>query len=304
MAMKTSHYILFDSSCSQCTDLAAEIEKASGGALTGESLYARRAKDWLNKARPGWKFEPTLIEVEGKEVRAYTGMAMRARILTFLNPLQLLKIARIVQKAGVPLFGSFDAHMPEGIEDDDEPLGAIPAETESLAETVKSDQPSGFRFTETGPEIGTLTPVELVTTNDGETINFVDAGETNTILLFLSTGCGFCRALAAYLHEFSETAPERLVLVFSTVEPDKLSEFVSEHQLHELPIVISPESRSAFSVTGIPYAFALDGSGIIRGKGIVNNSEHLDSLAETFYISVEAFKQALGYMKDEKIEVS
>src|SRR5690242_20772756 len=48
---------------------------------SGESLYAAQAKAWLDQARPGWKFEPTLVEVDGDQVRAYTGMAMRARML-------------------------------------------------------------------------------------------------------------------------------------------------------------------------------------------------------------------------------
>lgn len=55
---KVKHYILFDSGCAQCADVAAEIEKASGNNLRGLSLYAPEAKELLDRARPGWKFEP------------------------------------------------------------------------------------------------------------------------------------------------------------------------------------------------------------------------------------------------------
>ncbi len=301
---KPEHYILYDSSCSQCSDIAADIERATGGLLLGESLYARRAKDWLDKARPGWKFEPTLIEFDGNDVRAYTGLAMRARMLTFLNPLQLLKLVRVVQQAGIPLFGAFEAHEPHELEAPDAIAETIETEpTPAHAEPAKAEMPLGFRMTSDGPAVGENATVASLTTTKGTTITLNGGGEENTVLLFLSTTCGFCRAVAAYVAEFAQTAPERIVLVFSSVEPDALSEFISENNLADLPITISPETRSGFGVTGIPYAFALDSHGIVRGKGIVNNSDHLDSLANTFYISVAAFKQALAYRKEERVDV-
>ena len=42
----------------------------------------------------------------------------------------------------------------------------------------------------------------------------------------------------------------------------------------------------------------------VRGKGIVNNNDHLDSLANTFYVSVEAFKQALSSRSEDRVIVS
>src|SRR5262245_45253367 len=116
MGEKTVRYLLFDASCNLCSDLAGDVERAAGGALSTKSLYAPDAIALLKQARPDYKFEPTLIEVKGKRVRAYTGMAMRAQMVTFLNPLQLLKIARIVQQAGVPLFGTFEARDPAEVE--------------------------------------------------------------------------------------------------------------------------------------------------------------------------------------------
>src|SRR5581483_12226884 len=113
----------------------------------------------LDRARPGWKFEPTLVEVDGQHVRAYTGMAMRARMVTFLNPFQLLKIARLVQQAGVPLFGSFELHEPAAS------LEEPAAESEPTGKAV--EELSGFRFTPDGPELGTRTPVEAVTDAQG-----------------------------------------------------------------------------------------------------------------------------------------
>lgn len=297
------HFILYDSGCAQCDDLAAKIEKASGGALVGMSLYAREAKQWLDRARPNWKFEPTLLQVDGEHVRAYTGMSMRAHLLTFLNPLQLLKVARVVQQAGVPLIGSFDSHEPDpelAARGDSEPT----AGPETQTGTAKPELPGGFSLTHIGPEIGEHSPVELVMTERGEALSLKSHDTQNTLLLFFSTTCPYCHAVARALAEYAEDAPERIILTFSAVEPDNLDEFLDKHQLRDFLIVVSPETRAAFGVTGVPYGFALDRDGVVRGKGIVNNSDHLDSLANTFYVSVEAFKQALASRKEERVVVS
>lgn len=292
-------YILYDSGCAQCDDLAAKLEKESGGALLGMSLYASQAKQWLDRARPNWKFEPTLVQVDSDHVQAYTGMAMRAHMLTFLNPLQLLKIARVVQQAGVPLFGSFEAHeaKPELFETDE-------PHAESKSEASQPQIPTGFSMTRTGPEIGQVSPVVSVTTTRGETLSLMPNDGENTLLLFFSTSCPYCHTTAQALAEYAVDAPERIIITFGAAEPDKVDEFLAKHQLHDFPIVISPETRSAFDVTGVPYGFALDQQGTVRGKGIINNNEHLDSLANTFYVSVAALKQALATRTEDRVVVS
>ncbi len=296
---QVERYILFDSGCAQCSDVAAEIEKASDHKLRGKSLYAPEAKAWLDRARPGWRFEPTLVELDGERARAFTGMAMRTHLLTFLNPLQLLKVARAVQKAGIPLFGNIQAREP-----DLALAGAAEAEMASEAAEALNDTLSGFAYTNEGPALGDITPVAALTMTTGKTLALTTDRERNLILLFLSPSCGYCRKVAEYLTTFAQNAPEDLVLVFGATEPEKLRDFIKEFQLASLPIALSPETRSAFGVVGVPYGYALDTRGVIRGKGIVNNDEHLDSLANTFYVSVEAFKQALDSRKEEKVVVS
>ncbi len=299
MATKTIHYLLFDASCSLCSDLAGDVERASDHKLVTKSLYDRDALELLKRARPKYKFEPTLLQIKGDKVRAYTGMAMRAQMVTFLNPVQLLKIARIVQKAGVPLFGDFEEHTPALDENETSTKVAEP-----IAEPAKPPFESGFRLTPDGPALGTKTPVATLTTLRDETLDLEFDSERNTLLLFLSTHCPFCVVVAKTLAEFSADAPERIIVVFGAAEPDKLNEFVQAHQLEHLPIVVSPETRAAFGVVGVPYGFALDQRGIVRGKGVVNNNDHLDSLANTFYVSVEAFKQALASRSEDKVVVS
>lgn len=309
MREKTKRYLLFDASCALCSDLAGDVERASDGALVTKSLYAPDAIQLLKRARPKYKFEPTLIEQKGARVRAYTGLGMRAQMVTFLNPLQLLKIARLVQQAGVPLFGSFDTHEASEPAADTAPvtLDPVAEATSAVIEPpteTKRELPPGFRLTPDGPELGTQTPVSALTTTKNVTLALHGETDRNTLLLFLSTHCPFCHDVAHALAEFAQDAPERIIVVFGAAEPDALHEFLSKHPLGEIPIVVSPETRAAFGVTAVPYGFALDQHGTVRGKGVVNNNDHLDSLANTFYVSVEAFKQALATRQEDKVVVS
>ncbi|HXF69103.1 MAG TPA: hypothetical protein VNK89_04805 [Thermoflexus sp.] len=64
-----------------CAALAREVEALSGGRLGVRSLREPEVQALLDRARPGWQWEPMLLEVEGERVRVYAGLALRARLL-------------------------------------------------------------------------------------------------------------------------------------------------------------------------------------------------------------------------------
>jgi predicted DCC family thiol-disulfide oxidoreductase YuxK len=94
-----SRYLLFDSGCSVCTGLAQDVERESDGRLAILSLRDPRVQSLLGKAKPGWRWEPTLCEVEGEKTRVSTGIAMRTRMLAILGPHRTWKVARLVARA-------------------------------------------------------------------------------------------------------------------------------------------------------------------------------------------------------------
>lgn len=98
-------YLLFDSGCTTCSRLATAIEKESGGRIILRSLHELDIQLMLMNTRPGWKWEPTLLEVNGDQVRAFTGLAMRGRLIATLGLRKALRIACLVYQAGVPLAG-------------------------------------------------------------------------------------------------------------------------------------------------------------------------------------------------------
>ncbi len=96
-------FLLFDSGCSLCSGLARDIERESGGRLVARSLREPEMKALLDRARPGWHWEPTLLEVEVDRVRAFTGLAMRTQLVNGLGLRRAWRLAQLVQRAGVPV---------------------------------------------------------------------------------------------------------------------------------------------------------------------------------------------------------
>jgi len=94
----TKRYLLFDSGCSLCTEVARRVEEAAGGWLEARSLRDPEMRALLDRARPGWKWEPTLVEVAGDEVRVYQGLGMRVRMVRGLGIKKTLLIIKVVNK--------------------------------------------------------------------------------------------------------------------------------------------------------------------------------------------------------------
>ncbi len=59
----------------------------------------------LDRARPGWQWEPMLVEIEGERVRVLAGLAMRARLVQVLGPVRALRVAQAVARMGGPVLG-------------------------------------------------------------------------------------------------------------------------------------------------------------------------------------------------------
>lgn len=96
-------YLLFDAGCSVCTRLAENIERESDGWLMARSLRDPDVKTLLDAAKPGWQWEPTLLEVQDGQPRVFTGVAMRARMALGLGPRRAWHIMQILTDAVMPV---------------------------------------------------------------------------------------------------------------------------------------------------------------------------------------------------------
>jgi hypothetical protein len=98
---KTRRLVLgFDAGCMTCSELARRIEERVGNKIEVLSLndpfMARWRKQALGKDAP---WVPTLVEVEGDEIRAWTGVRMGARLSRALGPLATWRVMQVLGEA-------------------------------------------------------------------------------------------------------------------------------------------------------------------------------------------------------------
>lgn len=94
--------LLLDVPASRSAALSATISAETGGLLTAPSLSDATIRALLDRAQPEWKSEPTLLEVDGAAGNAFTGMALRGRLVTLLGPRRGWRVAQIVAESQVP----------------------------------------------------------------------------------------------------------------------------------------------------------------------------------------------------------
>ena len=87
----------FDAGCMTCSGLAQRIEEAVGGKLEIRSLTDPMMEHWrgqsLGEDAP---WAPTLVEVNGSTVRAWTGVRMGAHLARRLGPAATWRLAKIL----------------------------------------------------------------------------------------------------------------------------------------------------------------------------------------------------------------
>lgn len=91
-------FLLFDSGCSLCTDLARAVQCESRSQLKGRSLREPDIQILLDRSRPGWRWEPTLLEVDGENVKVFTRLALRAQLLRTLGPRKTWNVLRAMTR--------------------------------------------------------------------------------------------------------------------------------------------------------------------------------------------------------------
>jgi hypothetical protein len=108
----------FDAGCMTCSELARRIEERVGNKLEVLSLndpfMARWREQALGKDAP---WVPTLVEVEGDAIRAWTGVRMGARLSRALGPLATWRVMQVLGEANdeLELVDSVAARAASGL---------------------------------------------------------------------------------------------------------------------------------------------------------------------------------------------
>ena len=152
--------------------------------------------------------------------------------------------------------------------------------------------PVGALMTDTGPEVGqTLPRFEMRTLDDAPAIVGGRAQEPLRLLLFVAADCPICKRVIPLARRVADAEGVALTLVGDGATAPLLA-MRTRLGLEPVRFVHGPEIGLALRIGKLPYAVLVDGDAVIRGKGLVNSREHLESLLvanETGHDSVQSY---------------
>lgn len=139
--------------------------------------------------------------------------------------------------------------------------------------------PMGALMTDAGPKVGEASPRFDLMTLDGKPLAIGGASARNTLVFFLSTTCPVCKKLLPVLKSMRAAEGKSLDIVLAS-DGDHASHqaFHKAAGLGDFPYVLSPDLGMTYRINRLPFAVLLDRQGVVRGKGLVNSREQLESL--------------------------
>jgi len=117
---------------------------------------------------------------------------------------------------------------------------------------------------------------------DGADVSLEGLRGQPLLLIFGSPSCAPCRGLIPDLNAFAQEKRDELrVLFLCRGSLDEARRFSDELGI-EVPLAAHPDETlpDSFKARVTPFAFLLDGEGVVRAKGLANNRSHLDMLLE------------------------
>jgi methylamine dehydrogenase accessory protein MauD len=156
--------------------------------------------------------------------------------------------------------------------------------------------PAGALVGGEGPRVGAAAPQLTLVDWAGRslTVGGADAARQSTLLVFVSPTCPVCKTILTILDAVMRTEQAWLRLVLAS-DGDRAEHeaFVRAYGLADKPYVLSRELGLAYQVGKLPYGVLIDADGVLRGKGLVNTREHIESLFEAMQRGVGSVQEYL-----------
>jgi methylamine dehydrogenase accessory protein MauD len=153
--------------------------------------------------------------------------------------------------------------------------------------------PMGALMIDQGPKVGDAAPSFSLTSIAGGTVSIGGQLGRGQLLFFLSPTCPVCKKLLPVIRSIATSEKAWLDIVLaSDGELLQHKAFYEKADLSAFPYVLSTELGMTYQISKLPYAVLIDEHGAIRGKGLVNSREQLESLfvaKETGVASIQEF---------------
>ena len=156
--------------------------------------------------------------------------------------------------------------------------------------------PAGALMANNGLKVGELAPVFDLHTLKGNALQI--GGERSdglsTLLFFLSPTCPVCKNLIPVLDAMKKSEADWLDIVFaSDGDEEEHRAWIEKAKLGDWPYVLSPQLGMTMQVAKLPFAALIDEKGVLRGRGLVNSREHIESLFEAKERGVASIQEYL-----------
>ena len=172
-------------------------------------------------------------------------------------------------------------------------VGVVLALTRQIGLLHERIAPVGALITDAGPGMGAILPRFSMRTPDGAPIGI--GGPVATpglrLLLFVAADCPICKRVAPLARTLSRAENFSLTLI-GDGDPAPLRAMHTRLGLTDIPFALGADLGVHLHIGKLPTAVLLDETAAIRGKGLVNSREHLESLLvahETGHDTLQAF---------------
>ncbi|MEM9176692.1 MAG: methylamine dehydrogenase [Myxococcota bacterium] len=155
--------------------------------------------------------------------------------------------------------------------------------------------PAGALALSDGPRVGEAAPAVAAESLDGtlQRIGEPDADDRARLLFFVSPRCPVCKSLLPTVQRVARENASKLVIASDGVDEDHAG-LAREYDLAPSDYFLSAELSVRYGIAKLPYAVLMDGAGIVRGQGIVNTREHVESLFEAERMRVGSIQDFLS----------
>ncbi|MDR3159660.1 MAG: methylamine dehydrogenase accessory protein MauD [Zoogloeaceae bacterium] len=156
--------------------------------------------------------------------------------------------------------------------------------------------PVGAMINDAGPQVGEASPFfDLPDWNGGGNVRLGASQSRHQLVFFLSPTCPICKTLLPALKSIRNSEGDWLdVILASDGEAAKHQRFIEQMGLEMFPYLLSGELGMTYHVTKLPFAVLLDQQGVVRGKGLINSREQLESLFNALESGHASIQEYMG----------
>ena len=156
----------------------------------------------------------------------------------------------------------------------------------------------------TGPKVGEMTKELSLTSISGAplTIGGESASGLAVFILFISPTCPVCKSLVPTAQSLVNSEGKRMELVFAS-DGDELEQhqnYARDLNLGEYPYILSQELGMTFEVSKLPFAALIASDGTLKGKGLVNTREHMESLIESMDTGITTVQEYVNHIQADQ----